>query len=552
MATRIAIIGGGITGATACTTLLEKLAGAAPAAASADRRRVVEVDVDVYDQGRGLGGRTAHRAYARTPEPPAASGDDDGGGVHADEGGWVAVDPDATEFREAGAALRFDHGCQFFTARGAAFARLAERWRSEGWCEVWEARRGIVRAIATPSTVAACSSSSNGSFFGLSDNCRAYVGVDGMHRMAIGMLQKCEAHSSSGFGGRRVRVSVHRGRRVARVVREGAAWRLLGTSGEAAAHDSAEALAAAAEHEGFGVYDKIIVTDISCSFGGWHRASAGLPGEAVRFCGSVVRVPLFTTLVAFDRRLSVPLDAITFEDDKVVWFASRTFSKPNILVRGSESVFPECWSIVSTPGYAVEEIQRVPMQNATTGAFVPQSREYLESDEGPAKTMLRAFTAAIQAHGGVDPHHSQSESAPRAFPQAIFISAQRWGSACPSFANRLPSARRPDGSPVPRENIVSVLGVEYSKSENMEAVRESVVPEEGGSKASGGSGSDDFFRDDSIGLYYAGDMMVSSTTSDAGVEIGVGSAAMSAVACAEHVARLVIRCGTDEEEPPGA
>ena len=76
---------------------------------------------------------------------------------------------------------------------------------------------------------------------------------------------------------------------------------------------------------------------------------------------------------------------------------------------------------------------------------------------------------------------------------------------------------------------MSVLGIEYSNgSENMEAVRESVVPEEGGSKASGGSGSDDFFRDDSIGLYYAGDMMVSSTTSDAGVEIGVGSAAMSA------------------------
>jgi hypothetical protein len=49
----------------------------------------------------------------------------------------------------------------------------------------------------------------------------------------------------------------------------------------------------------------------------------------------------------------------------------------------------ECWTLVSTPGYAASEITRVPMQNTKTGAFIPQSNDYLNVEPGPA--LLEAF-----------------------------------------------------------------------------------------------------------------------------------------------------------------
>ena len=464
----MAIIGGGVAGATACTFLCDALLAADDGGGPAG------VDIDVYDQGRGLGGRTAHRAYAR-------AGDE-----------WRAVDPEAPGAAE-GEVLRFNHGCQFFTARGEAFARLVERWRGEGWCEEWRARRGVLRAPSPPSP-----SPRNAPFFGLREADAAYVGAGGMHRMAIGMLRSCEARGREG----RVRVSVRRGVRVAKVARDGRGWRLLGTSGEAAAHDSPEALAAAAAHGGLGpAHDIVIVTDVSCSFGGWHRASAGLPPEAARVCEGRVRVPLFTCLVAFDGPLPLALEAVGFADDDVLWFAGRTAGDR------------ECWTLVSTERYAVAEISRVPMQDAATGAFIPQSREYLEGEGGPARTMLRAFTAAVRA-----------QSPGSELPRAVFVSAQRWGSAFASHANRAGGAARGGAA------VVDVMGVRYSASERFPRAPGAPAADDGGR---------DFFHDDRLGLYYAGDFMVSSATSDAGVEVGVGSAAMSGAACAEHVARVL-------------
>lgn len=60
---RVAIVGGGITGATACSTLLARFGG--------------DVHIEVFDQGRsGVGGRSSHRN------------------------------------REDSQTLRWDHGCQ--------------------------------------------------------------------------------------------------------------------------------------------------------------------------------------------------------------------------------------------------------------------------------------------------------------------------------------------------------------------------------------------------------------------------------------------------------
>ena len=52
-------------------------------------------------------------------------------------------------------------------------------------------------------------------------------------------------------------------------------WVLEGVGGEAAYHDTREEVAAAAEHSELCRADVLMVTDASCTFESWHRASAG-------------------------------------------------------------------------------------------------------------------------------------------------------------------------------------------------------------------------------------------------------------------------------------
>lgn len=84
-------------------------------------------------------------------------------------------------------------------------------------------------------------------------------------------------------------------------------------------------------------------------------------------------------------------------------WAARNNSKPGIpsskaegcgddgarVTGGGDKRGIECWTLVSTPGYAASEITRVPMQNTKTGAFIPQSNDYLNVEPGPA--LLEAF-----------------------------------------------------------------------------------------------------------------------------------------------------------------
>lgn len=83
---RVVIIGAGLSGLTAATTLL----------AASDEQ--YPIDVLVVDKGRSVGGRLATR-------------------------------------RIGGATL--DHGAQFFTVRSEAFGRAVERWLAEGVVEEW-------------------------------------------------------------------------------------------------------------------------------------------------------------------------------------------------------------------------------------------------------------------------------------------------------------------------------------------------------------------------------------------------------------------------------
>ena len=148
-------------------------------------------------------------------------------------------------------------------------------------------------------------------------------------------------------------------------------WKLRGTSGIAAYHDTPEGIARRGassssrvggivggiddggggdddDDDVLGEYDAIILTDASSSFDAWHRASAGVPdtfASAVRerLCS---RVPLFACMIAFDAPLLVSdasFDAASF-DDPIVWFACRSNSKPGMMTVGDDgSVSNECW-----------------------------------------------------------------------------------------------------------------------------------------------------------------------------------------------------------------
>ena len=89
------------------------------------------------------------------------------------------------------------------------------------------------------------------------------------------------------------------------------------------------------------------------------------------------------------------LDGITFNDD-TLWFAAKSASKRGLACPAASS---ECWTLVSTPAYAVDEITRVPMQDPSTGEFRPQDPAYLQSHNGPAQTLLRSFAEVGPSHG---------------------------------------------------------------------------------------------------------------------------------------------------------
>ena len=346
---------------------------AASPARSRRRRSRREEEVHVYDQGRrGPGGRASHR----TVDPST-----------------LAVL--ATDAPPPG-ALEFDHGCQFLRADDARMRTLAAEWVDRGICAAWRGRCRTVGDGASP-------------FFGLPTSAApVYVGVGGMHRVPRRVLEASGA-------------TVHAGVRVSGLRRVAAAdggppqWALLGVGGAAAFHDTAEAVAAAAEAAALGApFDAVLLTDVSSSFANWHRASAGVPESLAARVRERVRVPLFAAMVAFAEPLGLALDGINF-GGAPVWWASRTQSKP-----GLESGAAECWTLVSTPAFAVDEITAVPMQDAATGAFRPQEDSYLNS--GPAPALLRAFTDAVA--------HLRPAEAP--LERVVYLQGQRWGSALPA------------------------------------------------------------------------------------------------------------------------
>jgi len=384
----VAIVGAGITGACAAHAL----------------KGEPSLQVTVFDQGqRGPGGRASHRRINHQS-----------GAVVPDE---TVMDPDAVS------TLEFDHGCQFLRADTPQMRELVEQWCEAGWAAEWKGRFGKLHGGVIRGSFDA--SGEPGDFFGLPDNTApVYVGVGGMHRLPRAVL--------AGTG-----ATIEPGIRVTSVSRVASGkWRLRGTDGPGAFHDTPESVAAAASDQLLGEFDAVLLTDASTSLGGWHRASGNVesggegasPAEAeaaeaaLELVRNRVRVPLFTALVGLSWPVGhlLPYDAFTVGGgESPLWWAARSQSKP-----GFPAGACECWTLVSTSEYAVKQIESTPMIDPETGAFRPQEPGYLTAEPGPR--LFESFFAAIK------PFLDESGGAP---PMATYIDAQRWGSAMPSPAS---------------------------------------------------------------------------------------------------------------------
>ena len=284
------------------------------------------------------------------------------------------------------------------------------------------------------------------------------------------------------------RVTVQRGSRVSSVRKSGDKWELFGTRGEAAFHDTKEDVAQKEQEQLLCFADAVIFTDISSSSESWHRASAGIPDSLRELVPQKARLPLFSCMVALDRPVtpSIPYDGFTVAGNSDLWFAACSQSKPGFPEGGLE-----CWTLVSTPAFAVRQIKEVTMQDVVTGNFRPQENSYLNTVPGPA--LFDAFLASIK------PHLSNQE-----MPRALYLQAQRWGSGLPVPYSRIDKAEE-------------ILGTKYCTE-----LKSSLVfstPERQGQ---------DFIADDDHRLYYAGDFCSYHNP-------GFEASALSGLSVAQHI-----------------
>lgn len=218
------------------------------------------------------------------------------------DGATLATLPD-DDAPTDGNRMEFDHGCQFFRADASAMQALVKGWCEAGWAAPWSGRFGrLAEGSGNNESGGSADKSSNedstGDFFGLPGDSRpVYVGVGGMQRLPRAVL------ASTGEN-----VAVRRGERVSGIDRSASGgWVLRGVAGPEAFHDTvlkdtkeapavtaaavssktsanssasnSQPLSASAEAPVLGNYDAVVLTDISSSFGAWHRASAGVPEE---------------------------------------------------------------------------------------------------------------------------------------------------------------------------------------------------------------------------------------------------------------------------------
>ncbi|KAL7468390.1 hypothetical protein ACHAXS_008612 [Conticribra weissflogii] len=468
----VAIIGGGITGATAFQTL----------------SKYNNLHIHLFDQGRrGVGGRSSSR-------------------THKIEDGNGNGDGDVVE-----TTMMWDHGCQFFRGDTPEFQPLLKDWISKDLVTEWKGN-----FASSPSL------SREREFFGFPSQPPFYAGIGGMQNIAKGIVDDILLSNDNS-------AEAYLGTRVAKLNRDEKTkrWTLF-----AAYHDPPKNIvkesqphqqSADRDEDGNGVlghpsgYDAIILTDVSSSFGKWHRASAGVPeafaSRVRRRVGA--RVPLFSAMIAFEMKSGISVDAASFDND-IVWFAAKSNSKPGLLSESDAS--RECWTIVSTPEYAMSKIEETPMQDQNTGEFIPQSKEYLTTVPGP--DLSNEFCKELLSSGGILNGNLKE------LPNIVFLDAQRWGSAMPCHRHLTEDSET--------RKIISDVPYDSARASLAPTKLERVRDDESDHKE---DRVRSFLVDEGLMLFQAGDMMSMYTP-------GLEGAALSGYDAAEYLAGLLCR-GSD-------
>ena len=485
-----------------------------------------QVNVDLFDQGRsGVGGRTSHRRRNIIPNNKSSNDNND----------------DKNNIK-----LRWDHGCQFFRADTTQFQKVVHNWMAKDMDLVQEWKGQFVSNSKNKDD-------DNNEFFGLPSKPPFYVGSDGMQSISKGLLDHLQQHDQHQTIDEDTKqpketslLNIFTGTRVAKVDRDPISkkWFLYGLDGTSAYHDTTEQKVKElqqphvklgslkpTEEEG---YDAVLLTDVSSSsFGTWHRASANVPDEFATKVRERVgaRVPLFTAMIAFDsKETNISFDAASFHphdndiENSTIWFASKMNSKPMKDSSSNPPLEKECWTIVSTPEYAMRKIEETPMQTKD-GEFIPQSKDYLTTIPGPE--LQKAFIHEITSKDGIlgDKALSVEE-----LPEIVYLDAQRWGSA-------MPSHRHLDESSKTRKIISNVP---YDSGRGSLAPTKLESSPKGRSNSDGNDSCDDydggisssstttFLCDEDLMLFQAGDMMSTYTP-------GFEGAAISGIDAAEKI-----------------
>jgi hypothetical protein len=465
--------------------------------------------------------------------------------------------------------LRWDHGCQFFRADTPRFQCIVKGWLDKGYAQMWNGNFTSIRhqqqQVDVGEEIGSVRNKENGNndndnsseyeFFGLPSHPPFYVGSNGMQSLITNVIDDAIHQSSTLLSTSSSSISssllmrVFTGTRIAKLQRlTNNKWKLVGTCGIAAYHDTPEHIVQQqlkqqqqqqqTDEDGHTVlgdesgYDIVILTDISSSFESWHRASAGVPSSFTLSVRERVnaRVPLFTTMIAYNTpQSSIPFDAISFIDHPIIWFAAKSNSKPGMmLLQEQQNVHNdnevtvttpttteamnnnyECWTIVSTPDYAMKQIESTPMQNEKTGEFIPQSKDYLTSVPGPE--MVTAFESILLTNYPYNICPS--------LPKIVHLDAQRWGSALPCARQlTIQSATRKVISGVPYDSGRYPLAPTKMERLHHESNNDQSLLS--------------YLADESMMLFQAGDMMSSFTP-------GFEGAALSGCDVAERVSQLI-------------
>lgn len=316
-------------------------------------------------------------------------------------------------------------------------------------------------------------------FFGLPSHPPFYVGRDGISSVSSGLIDQLQGDD----------LRVYTQTQVGRIERnhESQTWDLLDPDGSPVVGGSSG-------------YDALVMT--SAFF------SQGVP---IEFTTRVrdrahARVPLYTAMIALDtERSDIPFDAVSL-DHPVLWFASKMNSKLN------HDLAQECWTLVSTPEYAVSQMQQNPAWTSD-GTFIrPDTRAVTA---GPGQALEEAFRETLSSGAFRNPNSNSIEIQ---LPRTSFCRAQRWGSAmaCPRHLDTSSNTR----------TIISGLAYESARGPLAPTKVETPGPT--------------FLSDEKLMLFQAGDMVSCYTPGLEGAAISGIDAAKSVLMSLfkQHQARL--------------